>query len=315
MSMKQKILATIIGGIIIIFLIFPQAVSESATEGLLMWFQIVLPTLLPFSIVSSVIMGLGLTGGISRVVAPILCRFFGISKMGCYPVVVGMLSGYPLGAATVARLYQQGDIGRREAQYILHFCNNASPMFLVEFIGVSCLGLHKPLLILIIVYLAGWLGAFCERIVFKIQGKKILSSNPVKHAVRHGGSSPGIIKVLDESILHSFVMLTKVGGYIILFSILAGVIRQMWSMPEIWKASLVSILEITSGAISVVGAAPGSMGMILLAGFSAFGGFSSVAQTASVLSETDLSMFQYLLAKLRQGLFAMGICWLVVSIF
>ncbi|MCH5268495.1 MAG: hypothetical protein J1E62_09140 [Lachnospiraceae bacterium] len=312
--MKQKILATVIGGIIIIFLIFPQAVSDSATEGLLMWFQVVLPTLLPFSIVSSVIMGLGLTGGISRVVAPVLCRFFGISRLGCYPVVVGMLSGYPLGAATVAKLYQQGDIDKREAQYILHFCNNASPMFLVEFIGVSCLGLHKPIVMLLIVYLAGWLGAFCERFIFKMQGKKIPSVPSHKGTVKKGTPSPGVIKVLDESILHSFVMLTKVGGYIILFSILAGVVRQMWTMPEIWKGSLVSILEITTGAISVVGAAPGRLGYVLLAGFSAFGGLSSVAQTASVLSETDLSVVQYLIAKIRQGLFAMGICWLMVSI-
>lgn len=56
---KQTIMAMVIGSIIIVFLLFPQAVSDSAKEGLLMWFQIVLPSLLPFSIVSSVIMGIG----------------------------------------------------------------------------------------------------------------------------------------------------------------------------------------------------------------------------------------------------------------
>ena len=55
---KQTIMAMVIGSIIIVFLLFPQAVSDSVKEGLLMWFQIVLPSLLPFSIVSSVITGL-----------------------------------------------------------------------------------------------------------------------------------------------------------------------------------------------------------------------------------------------------------------
>lgn len=77
---KQTIMAMVIGSIIIVFLLFPQAVSDSAKEGLLMWFQIVLPSLLPFSIVSSVIMGLGLTERITRVVAPVLQRVFGITR-------------------------------------------------------------------------------------------------------------------------------------------------------------------------------------------------------------------------------------------
>ena len=148
---KQTIMAMVIGSIIIVFLLFPQAVSDSAKEGLLMWFQIVLPSLLPFSIVSSVIMGLGLTERITGVVAPVLQRVFGITRSGCYAVVVGMLSGYPLGAATTAELYRGQRICKEEAQYILTFCNNASPMFLTEFIGVSCMGLHKPLIVLILV--------------------------------------------------------------------------------------------------------------------------------------------------------------------
>lgn len=310
--MKQKIMAAVIGGIILIFLLFPQVVSDSAKEGLLMWFQVVLPALLPFSIISSVIMGLGLTEKISRLAAPVLCRVFGISPIGCYPVIIGLLSGYPLGAATVAKLYGQGEIGKQEAQYILHFCNNASPMFLVEFIGASCLGLRQPLLILGIVYLAGWLGALCDRLVYALRGMSFAS--PQNGTTRKTHTHAGVIAVLDESILHSFTILTKVGGYIILFSILAGIIQQMCPLPYVCKAVVVCALEITTGAVAMVATVSGKMGYILLIGFAAFGGLSSVAQSASVLSETDLSMVKYLLAKIRQALIAMGICWLMVSI-
>lgn len=311
--MKQKIMATGIGGIILIFLLFPQVVSDSAKEGLLMWFQVILPALLPFSIVSSVIIGLGLSEKISRFAAPVLCRVFGISVRGCYPVIIGLLSGYPLGAATVARLYQQGDISRQEAQYILHFCNNASPMFLVEFIGAACLGLHQPLVVLVIVYMAAWLGALCDRLYYRIRG--IGFKSPQNGIPNKKSSSRSVISILDEGILHSFTMLTKVGGYIILFSILAGIIQQMCPLPPIWKAGVVCGLEITTGAVAMVAVGAGRLCNMLLIGFAAFGGLSSVAQSASVLSETDLSMTGYLLAKLRQAVFAMGIYQFVVSIF
>ncbi len=310
---KQTIMAMVIGSIIIVFLLFPQAVSDSAKEGLLMWFQIVLPSLLPFSIVSSVIMGLGLTERITGVVAPVLQRVFGITRSGCYAVVVGMLSGYPLGAATTAELYRGQRICKEEAQYILTFCNNASPMFLTEFIGVSCMGLHKPLIVLILVYIAGWIGTVIDR-----GGRHIMRSLGLENSwsAEFAGRKQekpyagNVINVLDESILHSFVILTKVGGYIILFSILAGIVQQMCPFAPEYKAGIVSALEITTGAVLLSSTIPGISGQVLLAAFCAFGGLSSVAQTASVISETDLSTGKYVIAKIRQGIIAGILYWL-----
>lgn len=89
----------------------------------------------------------------------------------------------------------------------------------------------------------------------------------------------------------------------------------MCPLPPVWKAGVVCSLEITTGAVAMVAAGAGKLGDMLLFGFAAFGGLSSVAQSASVLSETDLSVPAYLLAKLRQAVFAMGIYQLVVSIF
>lgn len=315
--MRRKGLAAVIGGIILIFVLFPQIVSESAKEGLLLWFQVVLPALLPFLVVSSVILGLGLSGSITRVAAPVLRRFFGISERGCYPVVIGMLSGYPLGAATVADLYQRRWITRREAQYILHFCNNASPMFLVEFVGVSCLGWKIPLLLLVLVYLAAWSNAFLER-GFRhfISRKADCLQESVPDRITEQRDSRSLIQVLDESILHGFVVLTKVGGYIILFSILAGLLEHLIPCTEISKAMMVSLLEITTGAERIaVCSLPEGWKEILLVGASAFGGLSSVAQTASVLGETDLSIGRYVFAKMRQAFLAAVYLAVIISLF
>ena len=220
---KQTIMAMVIGSIIIVFLLFLAGCQRFCQRRIA---HVVSDrTSVTVATVSSVIAKLGLTERITGVVAPVLQRVFGITRSGCYAIVVGMLSGYPLGAATTAELYRGQRICKEEAQYILTFCNNASPMFLTEFIGVSCMGLHKPLIVLILVYIAGWIGSVIDR-----GGRHIMRSLGLENSwsAEFAGRKQekpyaGNVTILDESILHSFVILTKVGGYIILFSILAGI--------------------------------------------------------------------------------------------
>lgn len=94
-----------------------------------------------------------------------------------------------------------------------------------------------------------------------------------------------------------------------LFSIVAGVIRQGCLISTESKALLSGLLEITVGAKDITAAFQGRAAVSFLMGFVAFGGLSSAAQTASVIREADLSMRSYLLAKVRQGIFAMVLVW------
>lgn len=308
--MKRKLYALVMGVLILVFFLFPQVVSEAAGEGLLLWFQAVLPALLPFLILSSVILGLGLNDSISRVAAPILTRVFGISKAGCYPVVIGMLSGYPLGAATVAEMVKREKLSLPEAQYILHFCNNASPMFLLQYIGVTCMGLQEPLWVIGIIYLAAWTNAELERWIRHTSFQK--SRVPVLHIQQ----KQSLIALLDDSILHGFTVLAKVGGYIILFSILAGVLECVLPVSSQVRAIVTGILEITTGAEQIAHMSVTEFWrVVLLTGCSAFGGLSSVAQSASVLSDTGLSINRYILAKMRQSVLAAGYMAILISLF
>lgn len=317
--MKRKVCAAVIGCLIVIFFLFPRLVSEAATRGLLLWFQVVLPALLPFLILSSVILELKLSDTVSRLLYPIFHRLFGISQAGCYPVVIGMLSGYPLGAATVAEMLHRGRISQKEAQYILHFCNNASPMFLIEFIGVVSLQWKQPLLVIVMIYLAAWTNAGLERFFLQNRkcGKNLFVGNTgYGSADFQAQGELSLIEILDQSILHGFTVLAKVGGYIILFSILAALMEHLLPCsPEI-KAVLAGILEITSGAEKIAAASFSAQSrMLLLMACSAFGGLSSVAQSASVLTGTGLSLSCYIFAKLRQALIAAGYMLLVISLF
>ena len=115
-------------------LLFPQAAFQGASLGVLLWFHTVLPTLLPFLIISNLLIHTGAINMISRILAPILCRFFRVSPYGAFVILIGFLCGCPMGSKVAADLLKKDGISEREARYLLSFCNNTSPMFIVSYI-------------------------------------------------------------------------------------------------------------------------------------------------------------------------------------
>ena len=71
--------------------------------------------------------------------APFFKVVFGLSPGGAYVFLLGLLTGYPMGAKLTADLYYAGKISRQEAEYLLTFCNNPSPAFLITYVGHICL--------------------------------------------------------------------------------------------------------------------------------------------------------------------------------
>lgn len=307
--MKRKWVILGAFGVTLLFLLFPQVVCNGAKEGLGVWFYSVLPALLPFMILSNFMIRMNITHVVTRHIAPVIKRIYHIPEACCYPVVIGMLTGYPMGARTTAQLYERGDYTREDARYILNFCNNASPMFLLEFIGVECLGMEQPIQLLAIVLLSAWLNSlFCRYRFSKVTctKKRIVGTRNEK------ATGMPIMKALDESIIDGFLTITRVGGYIILFSILTEWVEQIDWIPILPKYIGISLLEITTG-----GTLFSKIPLVtwlkegVCAGICAFGGVSSIAQTASVLQGTDLSVKEYFFAKLRHAILAtvLGCVW------
>lgn len=295
--MRRKFFIAILALLVMLFVIFPDITGNGAENGLLLWFNIIIPSLCPFMIISTMLIKLNVTSFISNMFYPVFHKVFGLSRNGCYPAVVGMLSGYPLGAKTVADMYKTGAFSQSEAQYIISFCNNASPMFMIEYIGVKCLGLGRPALMLLIIYLSAFINSFFE---------------PGRHAEEVCESSGGNVKknyplmeALDESILSSAITLVKVGGYIILFSIITELLQNIVATNQIAQLAGAGIIEITTGGEVLAGAGiPLYAKCVLASAFCAFGGMSSVAQTSGVIIGTRLSTRKYVFAKLRQAFIA-----------
>ena len=118
-------------------LLCSQAALESARAGLTLCAQMIVPSLLPFFILSSLLQQLGLPGILGRWLSPVTQRLFGIGGAGASALLLGVTGGYPLGADAVARLRRSGTLTREQAERALAFCNNSGPAFLVGAAGVG----------------------------------------------------------------------------------------------------------------------------------------------------------------------------------
>lgn len=95
--MKKSILPVIPVLILILLLMRPALAFDGAKSGLLLWFNVVLPTLLPFMLCSSLLVAWGGVPLITRPFAPLL-KLLGLSDKGSYALMSGLLCGYPMGA-------------------------------------------------------------------------------------------------------------------------------------------------------------------------------------------------------------------------
>ena len=88
-------------------LVCSQAALESARAGLTLCAQMIVPSLLPFFILSSLLQQLGLPGLLGRLLSPVTQRLFGIGGAGASALLLGVTGGYPLGADAVAAAAQR----------------------------------------------------------------------------------------------------------------------------------------------------------------------------------------------------------------
>jgi sporulation integral membrane protein YlbJ len=318
---KSKLMKGFVLFFFIIMFLFPYATYKGASSGLMLWFLNVLPTLLPFIIVSNLMIRINIAGKISHILYPVFGRLFRVSPNGCYPILVGFLSGLPMGAKSVADLTAEGKIGHKEGGFLLSMCNNASPIFIMSYIAVNQLKMPEMRLVLfLLIYGSSILSAIIYRNYQNHYNKrKVTNTNTYYTPVTAQSEYRSVrfsFDILDKSIMNGFEVVTKIGGYIILFSILAQIINELGSNFSLQKAIAMGILEITTGIDGICKTRIDSnIKIVLVSILTSFGGLSGLAQTKSVLGESRLSLKTYISVKLLSAFIAMLLSVLYVLCF
>jgi sporulation integral membrane protein YlbJ len=279
-------------------LLAPDVSLQASRFGLSLWFDTLVPTLLPFLVFSGFLIHSGLVRSLSSLFSPLFGRLYSISPEGSYALFTGFLCGYPVGAKVLGDLSRNRRIHPAEAQYLLGFCNNVSPSFVITFLVTE--QLKMPSLagtVLLILYgLPLLYGLFTKKAY--LRRKKELPFEQIKKTSRIQIN----FELLDACIYDAVHTLLKLGGYVILFSILAELLNTLSFLPEPLLAAGTAVLEITNGIPRVLSVMDMKNALKILLPATAFGGVCALSQTFSVLKGSDLSLVSYLRAKLLLAL-------------
>lgn len=293
--MKKILLPTTLILLFLSMLSFPQLTKAAALEGLNLWFSTLVPTLLPFMIISSAIMETGSYNIIAFVLRPIMKYLFKLPPNSGYPFFMGLLCGFPIGSKVTADMVISGHLTRSQGEILLSFCNNISPAFIISYLATYILNLqdYDSFFIISILLLSPILsGIIMSRII------------TVKNECHHSPSKYISIKppiqpknnIIDACIIKSFESIIKLCGYIILFTILSN-LCSLFIDNKIFYSTIAGLLEITSGLSLFRSLPETSFTIIAACTLTAFGGICTIAQTYSMISESGLRLKVYIAGK------------------
>ncbi|NBK92706.1 transporter [bacterium 1XD21-13] len=307
--MKKILYFSVILILLAFLLTDPSQAVDASRAGLMLWFHTLVPVLLPFLILSNLLIAIDGVSYLTRFLYPVFHRIFGCSSNGCFCLAAGFLCGYPVGAKVAGDLVRQGRITEEEGNYLLIFCNNASPAFLIGY----CLtdSLKRPDLLiptLLLIYGVSLLLALFFR------GKRSFSD---LHTEKKTSQSQISFKIVDVCMMNGLESILKLGCYIILFSMLARLLIRLPCPSSYLTYGSVGFLEMTNGIALVTAnvSIPIWQRYLFVLGFLAFGGLSGAAQTESMILDSGLSFVTYLKAKLLTAVLvvclAVSLCFLL----
>ena len=291
-----------------------------AAMGLELWFQKMIPSLLPFMILSGIMVGMRLTEKVSMIIYPAVKPLYKVRKNVCYAMLMGFLCGFPMGARVVDDLYTRRMISRREAEYLLAFCNNIGPVYFCSFV-LPLLGREAVLPYLFGMYGIPLLyGLALRRTVFRdlslppdetagYRTGELAACEAAALPPKAGGICfwERLLEEVDNSIHASVQSILTLGGYMILFNLLNLIPHLFLGRPP---ALLAPLLEITGG-LKLLGDSFPLYSLLALS----FGGLSCLAQTYSCIGDSDLSIVPYILHKIVLTLFntLFYLCWFLLA--
>lgn len=315
---------------------FPDQALEASIRGLNMWWEIVFPSLLPFFIIAELLLAFGVVKFIGVLFEPIMRPLFNVPGVGSFGWILGMASGYPTGAKIAARLREEEQITKIEAERLVSFTNATSPLFIFGAVSVGFFhDARIGILLATCHYFGNALVGICMRFYGRNEGKErkikqketdngiilVRAFKEMHHTRLNDDRALG--EIVGDAVISSIKTLVMVGGFIILFSVLikllfmigvstiiAGMFQPLLSLltlpAEFALPFFSGLFEITIGADKISEIATDTLlpKIILVSFILGFNGFSIQAQVASILAKTDIRFRPYFISRFLHGGFA-----------
>lgn len=297
--------------------VYSKETSAAAVEGLLLCGRVLIPSLFPFLVVSSIAIGCGIAEKIGRLLEKPMQKVFNLPGVCATAFILGLIGGYPVGAANAIFLYRSKLCTKVQAERLLAFCNNCGPAFILGVVGASLFGGTVAGLLL---YGAHILSSLLVGLIFRFyrRGDKAL---PAK-AAKDTKAAPPISALFTQSVKSSAQSVINVCAYVIFFSVaikllyLSGIIpfgarliaaaaTPLDLSPAFTEKLIGGFLELTTGVYGIASSNAALSARLSAAAFIlGWAGLSVHFQVLDFMSDSGLSARPYVVGKLLHGGFS-----------
>ncbi|MCL2342171.1 MAG: hypothetical protein FWC53_03910 [Firmicutes bacterium] len=155
--------------------VFSKDNLHYAKNGLLLWANSVVPSLLPFFIAANLLSYTEVIPLLGKLLNKFMRPLFNVPGEGAFAFIMGIVSGYPAGAGIVSDFKKQGVCTAAECERLISFTNNSGPLFIVGTVGSGLFYDVKTGILLLITHI---LACITVGILFRWWKRGNISNNP-----------------------------------------------------------------------------------------------------------------------------------------
>ena len=310
---------------VLLFIMFEILTSSSSIMSTItfsfdIWKNNIFPSLFPFFVLSDFLINYGFVELVSEFFKPFMNIFFKVKGVGAFVFIMSLISGFPSNSKYVCGLYKSGLIDEYEGTKILTFTHFSNPLFIIGTISVLFLN-NKEIgfLILFCHYIGNVIVGFLFRNYYvsdyeksKISLKKAIYSMHNKRI----SNNKSFGEIMCSSLMNSINTLLLIFGVVTLFLVLTTIISNNINLPSYYKCILNGLIEMTQGLkyVSMLDI-PLKIKGTLSVMFVSFGGVSVHIQLLSIISDTKIKYFPFLVARVIHACVSSLIFYFVFDLY
>ena len=257
----------------------PEQVSSGIYDGIMVCFNILIPSLFPITVLAVFLMNCGIIEKLNKNSFLFSCAIYLISLIG----------GYPIGAKIIETANKNKVINNRDSNTLLCFCINGGPAFIITAVGKVILN-HKQIgLYLFLAHI------FASSTIFAFNIRKI---KEIKISANYRNNS-GLSTRFVESVAAASASMMGICSYVILFSGAVNLID---------NKLIIGLLEISNGMLY-------NKNIYLISFLLGFSGICIILQVISIAKDFLSNYFRLFFYRILHGSLSVVYLKIILIIF
>lgn len=330
-KLKKTIIPVLFVLFAICLVLFSSSNLIAAQNGLSLWATSVIPSLFPFFVATELLSYTNIIPLLGKSFNKLMKPVFNVRGEGSFAFIMGIISGYPIGAKIACNLRTSNICSKEECERLLAFTNNSGPLFILGTVGIKMFANSTIGLLLLLTHILACVSVgICFRFWKSSNSNNFLGNHSNEKSLKNKVYLSNLGEIISNSITSSISTILNIGGFIVIFSVIISILKHSNFMiilrpmlnnlhipPDLVESFLLGIVEITNGIfdISAIPLRKVSINIIITSFLLGCGGISILLQVWSIVAKTDLSIKPYILGKLLHGCFSALYTLLFIFIF